>query len=813
MLSRIFRFFLPLIIFHAISCAANAQAGLCPANMDFEFGDFTNWNCSYGLVRDSSGFNVYGPMTAGQVPGRHSIIGAPGGVDPFGGFPQLCPNGSGYSMQLGNSSSARKASAISYTYDIPTTAGNFSILFHYAVVLQDPNHAPQQQPRFRARIVDLTTNAPLPCVTFDFTASASLPGFLPSPSNPQVLYKGWTPVSINLSAYTGRTIMLEFVATDCTLGAHFGYAYIDVNSACNGAIAGSTLCAGDTTITLTAPFGFQNYQWFTDNTFSQVASTTQTLVLDPAPSVGTVFPVIVDPYPGFGCRDTLYATITISPKPVSDAGPDQSVCVGQTVQIGAPPLPAHQYSWTPAGQVSNPILSDPFATASSPFTEFIVKTTDILTGCISYDTTVISIATLDTASGITGKSDYCIGDPSAAVLSVTNLGTSIQWHDANGPIPGATGISYQPVTDGVYHAVLTAGGCIDSTRTYPIFIRPLPVTSYVVDKDTACITSNSFLFTNTSTITDNSALASNWYFGDGGTDVATDPTKTFLDAGNYTIKLVSISPYGCKDSATSLVTVMPNGVPDFSWDSVCLNKPVQFRNLSKENSSPQVNYSWTFNNGGPGSSLKDPPPVNYGTPGKVDVILKIVTLGCENDTQSVTKSIYVNDPGAGVRYRDITVPLGSSKFIHVRDTLGTNIAWRPQIQLSRYDNAYAEFYAVNDVKYYIDITDVNTCVTTDTLQMLVLKKPGYYLPTAFTPNGDGLNDLARPYLIGMKSLKSFSVYNRWGNRIFYTEKYGEGWNGKFQGLDQPPGSYVWVLEFVNDADKTVLEKGMITIIR
>ena len=97
--------------------------------------------------------------------------------------------------------------------------------------------------------------------------------------------------------------------------------------------------------------------------------------------------------------------------------------------------------------------------------------------------------------------------------------------------------------------------------------------------------------------------------------------------------------------------------------------------------------------------------------------------------------------------------------------------------------------------------------------MQVLKKPGYYLPTAFTPNGDGLNDVAIPYLVGMKGLKSFSVFNRWGNRIFYSVKEGEGWDGKVNGLTQDNGVYVWVLEFYNALNEVVTEKGTITIIR
>jgi gliding motility-associated-like protein len=139
--------------------------------------------------------------------------------------------------------------------------------------------------------------------------------------------------------------------------------------------------------------------------------------------------------------------------------------------------------------------------------------------------------------------------------------------------------------------------------------------------------------------------------------------------------------------------------------------------------------------------------------------------------------------------------------------------WTPTIQLNSYTSRYVEFTAVDDVKYLINISDVHTCLTTDTMEILVLKKPGYYLPSAFTPNGDGLNDVARPYLVGMKSLKSFSVFNRWGNLIYYSQKEGEGWDGKSKGVDQNAGIYIWVLEYYDNSNTLIKQKGTITLIR
>jgi len=71
----------------------------------------------------------------------------------------------------------------------------------------------------------------------------------------------------------------------------------------------------------------------------------------------------------------------------------------------------------------------------------------------------------------------------------------------------------------------------------------------------------------------------------------------------------------------------------------------------------------------------------------------------------------------------------------------------------------------------------------------------------------------KPYLVGMKGLKSFSVFNRWGSLIFFSKTYGEGWDGKSKGVDQATGMYVWILEFYDANNKLVTEKGMLTLIR
>ena len=88
------------------------------------------------------------------------------------------------------------------------------------------------------------------------------------------------------------------------------------------------------------------------------------------------------------------------------------------------------------------------------------------------------------------------------------------------------------------------------------------------------------------------------------------------------------------------------------------------------------------------------------------------------------------------------------------------------------------------------------------------------VPSAFTPNGDGLND----YLYPLKAYKStnltFSIYNRFGQRVFYSTNWLSKWDGRYKGLAQDPGTYVWMLDYDNsESGKHVFQKGTTILIR
>lgn len=116
--------------------------------------------------------------------------------------------------------------------------------------------------------------------------------------------------------------------------------------------------------------------------------------------------------------------------------------------------------------------------------------------------------------------------------------------------------------------------------------------------------------------------------------------------------------------------------------------------------------------------------------------------------------------------------------------------------------------------YWLQVWDANNCSGKDTVTVYPKEcMNGLYVPSAFSPNGDGRNDLFRPLLFGNVKYFQFAVYNRWGEIIFQSTDLQKGWNGKVKGILQETGVFVWTCTFQLEGDPRRQEKGSITLIK
>ncbi|RYY22023.1 MAG: hypothetical protein EOP41_07690, partial [Sphingobacteriaceae bacterium] len=179
---------------------SKASAQTCPENIGFEDGTLKNWQSYIGSIDRAGNITV---TQSQAVPGRHTVIKyASNQLDPYGKFPMTCPNGSLYSLKLGNDGTGMQAERVSYTFTVPNNQ-TYSIIYNYAVVFQNPDHADYEQPKFTARVFDVASNQYINCGSFEFVASSGLPGFQQSAVGGSVFYKPWAPITINLFGYAG----------------------------------------------------------------------------------------------------------------------------------------------------------------------------------------------------------------------------------------------------------------------------------------------------------------------------------------------------------------------------------------------------------------------------------------------------------------------------------------------------------------------------------------------------------------------------------------------------------------------------------
>jgi gliding motility-associated-like protein len=114
----------------------------------------------------------------------------------------------------------------------------------------------------------------------------------------------------------------------------------------------------------------------------------------------------------------------------------------------------------------------------------------------------------------------------------------------------------------------------------------------------------------------------------------------------------------------------------------------------------------------------------------------------------------------------------------------------------------------------VKVSNAIGCFDTDSIRVKVYKIAADLLvPSGFSPNGDGDNDIFRPILIGMRSLDLFKVYNRWGQLLYANTDANSGWDGTYNGKPQDPATYVWYAEGTDYKGTKIRKKGYVVLIR
>ncbi|WP_160711509.1 PKD domain-containing protein [Chitinophaga solisilvae] len=259
----------------------------------------------------------------------------------------------------------------------------------------------------------------------------------------------------------------------------------------------------------------------------------------------------------------------------------------------------------------------------------------------------------------------------------------------------------------------------------------------------------------------------------------------------------------CQSADTVTLRVVdpprPTAAPD---TTICFGTPVTLR------ATGGAYYRWSpsFYIDQPSSAvtIAHPPDTTLYTVTVTD------TLGCP---KPVTASALVRVvPKVPAFAGNDTIVMLHQPF-QLQASGGIRFDWTPSDGLNRTDVFNPVTTANKDITYTVTAYTKEGCSGKDDIFVRFIKGPGIYIPNAFSPNGDGMNDIFRPVPVGIVKIDYFRVYDRWGKLMYSTTSYMKGWDGYINGLPANLGTYVWVVQGQDINNQTVQQKGTVTLVR
>jgi len=581
------------------------------SNIDFEDGNLSAWYGYYaennssatGVIINGNTGGLLGAVT--EACNDPTVISYMSGSNSFGfrdtnlttdyqisitssGYDHIVPAisrvspwGGSHSVMLGDSQIVGQGVAIlSKTFLV--SANTSTLTYQYAVFLNNPKHLASQQPFFIIAVLDENGDTIQNCGVYKVVSGYGIKGFdsvayYGYDGLDTVYYRKWTLVNVPLKKYIGQCVTIVFEVSDCALGGHFGYAYVDAACSPSTINASSPNFCGQDSISLTAPPGATNYRWSGPANSILSGVTQQTAWVRSA----GVYRVIMTPVTGVACGDTLYDTIgrLPGPPPKPDFYPS-STCLGQKTQFinTSTNIAGGDFYWDfyDIGIYNDTNVVNPTWNYLHTGT-YNVKLHEIYKGC--GNDTVIPVTIYGSVIGGFAMSPICAGG--TATMTNTTLGElSCSWNYGD-PASGAsdsssaTNGSHTYITAGKYTITLTSKNgatCSDVTKqTITVYANPKPVIS---GDDSVCPNYKDVL-------TATGGTTYKWSTG------ATTSNIVDASAATDTLTVEAYSNICSHDTSFILHRIFSAPAIIASEDSICLGSTVI---LNEEGGS---NYRWS----------------------------------------------------------------------------------------------------------------------------------------------------------------------------------------------------------------------------
>ena len=563
----------------------------------------------------------------------------------------------------------------------------------------------------------------------------------------------------------------------------------------------TTVCREDSVQILVSGSDSLIYNW------TPITNISSTTVKQPTVSPNTTTQYIVcASLPLSGCAPKCDSiTISINQPPTVSIGNDSIVCLGMSIPFNPTITPnqPYTYTWsiTGAGTLSSLNTLNTTATFNSTGNaEIILRVEPQALGCQGDDTMQVLVLPNDITL-FNGDTTVCQG----STVQITVGGHPLfqyNWFPStylnNPTIDNPLSIPDSSIS---YTVVATFPGCNPMTKSFSIDVQPVPVISAGADRE-MCDNDTVQLHV----IVDPTWYPNYSYAWTPSADLNNGALQNPIFSGhtNTNMQVIVSSPIGCSDTDLVLVTVFPTEFAIITPETttICPRDSVQF------NAIGGVSYVYT-----PGLYVNDSTIANpIGSPISTTTytVYSTSALGCV-DTDLVKIAVAaegVIDAGDDVTlYPGETtefMPLGNCSFF----------MWFPDYHLTDKNIKNPISSPPVTTKYIVTGTTEFGCPAYDSLTVFVSPETILDLPNAFSPgSGTSMNDELRIIKRGIATLNYFKIFNRWGQMIFSTTDINQGWNGQFNGVPQPLGTYVYLIDATTSTGKKFYKQGNVTLIR
>lgn len=586
---------------------------------------------------------------------------------------------------------------------------------------------------------------------------------------------------------------------------------------------GNTICpSGNTTLTAN---GATNYTW---SPASSLSSSTGSVVVA-SPTINTTYTVIGTN--AFGCTASETVNVVIGPPfSISVTPTSATTCVGGSsvsiTAMGSTSYGSINYNWSPSSGLN--VTTGPLVSASPSAT-----TTYTVIGsagsCTAAATTTITVTPPPPFTVTPTNTVICEG--SSISYTATGL-NSYTWSPAF-TLSSNTGsvVTANPTVTTNYTVTgKDANGCLANPQVITLTVVPVPTATAVLttplNNDSICGNTTGTLSVNTSTPPTGFAYNYTWTAPPSYTNTfivppnfqtvafyppVPNPTTTIV----YTVQVAYSTLSTCVSApSTVTVTVINCNPPVASFttipgnDTLCTGQCIVLMNTST-GGQPQT-IQWQVPGATPNAATGDFPQFCFPVPGNYTVFIK-VTNNWGADSTIVPNYIHVVDTPNVVGIRDTSVKFGDC--VQIYGTQASYYSWSGPGGLICNGCTSITPCVYETTNYYVTGYNSKNCKSVDTVTIRVNSDCGeMFIPSAFSPNGDGQNDVL---LVRGRCLKNFTlqIFNRWGELVFETSDQSVGWDGTQNGQPLNTGVFVYKLEGTTYDNKQYIQKGNITLLR